>query len=529
MVNRKIRHIPSRLACSLVAAIVAMSLSSQEATRRPALVVGIMVEGLSEDHLQLLKSYFTEDGFRRLMDHGVVIPDVDYGENIDFSAATAMLFTGASPAVNGVPSTYVYDPESRRTHNVLGQSGSDKPDQFSPRSLLVSTISDELRIDAAGTGFVYAIAPDAERSVIMAGHAGNSAVWVDELTGKWATSSYYRETPQPVSIRNYSSPLAIVLDTASWVPSMPLDKYPDLPAHKKLYPYRHVFQPADKNRFRAFKASPLVNTAVTALATDYLTSLKLGARESTDMLNLAYTVAPYPYTRDADSRVETMDAYLRLDRDLSRLFKAIDASPAGKNAVIFLAGTPARSLSKRDDEKWSIPHGEFSAKKAISLLNMYLIALHGNGEWVTGYHNAHFYLNHSQIKSSGLSLRQIREESAEFLARMSGVSEVFTIDEIAAGTAGDNAASLKRNTSLKHAGDLMIMINPGWEMIDDDFNTEHHVARTAYMPSPVYMLAPGIDPHRVDRHVDARAIAPTLARIIRIRAPNGASLAPVRL
>lgn len=523
-------HTGERIACTLVAAFVAMSsLAAADATaKRPSLVVGIMVDGLSDDYLTLLRDHFGEKGFLQFMNQGAAFTDIEYGDELDATAATAIVMSGASPSVNGIPSSYVYDPATRRTRNIFAGNASTTgaTGTLTPGALLVSTIADEIRIDAAGVGNVHAIAPDADRAIIMAAHAGNSATWIDDHNGRWVTSSYYRETPQPVMMRNVGRPLSMTLDTMTWTPMRPIDTYPDLPAHKKLYPFRHHFQRGDIDRYSAFKASPLANTAVTDLAVDYLQTL--GNRGVTDMLSLGYNLEPYPYTRDADNRVETIDAYLRLDRDLARLLKAIDDGPGRNNTVIFLAGTPAPASSRRDDEKWNIPHGEFSAKKAISLLNMYLIALHGNGEWATGYHNRQIYLNHDHIKAANLDLHTIREQAAEFLSRMSGVSHVYTIDEVVGGHAGDNAASLKRNISLKHAGDLLITINPGWESVDDDFNTDRRVARAAYTPAPLYILAPGVTPVVINTHIDARAIAPTVARLARIRAPNGASLAPVR-
>lgn len=520
----------NRLACAFVAALVTMGVSvhAQRVPPRPSLVVGIVVDGLNDEYLQLLKGYFGEGGFRRLMDEGVVLSDVDYGEGIDATAATAIVMSGTGPAVNGVPSTYVYNPETRLTHSIFTNVETSN-EAYTPASLLVSTIADEIRIDAAGVSGVYSIAPDPERAVAMAAHAGNSALWINDIDGKWTTSTYYKDRPQPAALRNHLRPLAKELDTLSWVPSLNLQEYPDLPDYKRLFPFRHTFSKKDKNRYRAFKVSPYANTAVTDLADEYISSLQLGQRGVTDMLNLGYSLVPYPYTKETDNRTEAMDAYLRLDRDLARLFKTLDTMPGRDRVVVFLTGTPVSTGSKRDDEQWNIPHGEFSARKAIALLNMYLIALHGNGDWVTGYHNHHFYLNHNLIKSSDLRLSDIRNEAAEFLARMSGVSHVYTIDEIATGRAGNRDVALQRNTSLKHAGDLVITINPGWSTTDEDFDTDSKVTRAVYMSAPAFILAPGIAPKRIDSRVDARSIAPTVTRLVRIRAPNGASFPPLRL
>jgi len=46
--------------------------------------------------------------------------------------------------------------------------------------------------------------------------------------------------------------------------------------------------------------------------------------------------------------------------------------------------------------------------------------------------------------------------------------------------------------------------------------------------SPVYILSPGLDASEIIERIDARAIAPTLARILRIRSPNAASAAPIQ-
>lgn len=520
----------NRLACALAVALVTVGISvhAEPLPARPSLVVGIVVDGLNDDYLQLLRGYFGEGGFRRLMDEGVVMSDVDYGHEIDATAATAIIMSGTGPQVNGIPSTYVYDPETRLTRSVFAPAG-EEGSAYSPAAMLVSTLADEVRIDAAGVGSVYSIAPAPEMAVALAGHAGNSAVWINDVDGKWTTSTYYKDRPQPAVLANHSRPLAKVLDTLAWTPKLNLQEYPDLPDYKRLFPFRHTFPRKERDRYKAFKSSPMVNTTVTDMAREYITSLQLGQRGVTDMLNLAYTLTPYTYTRENDNRIEAMDAYLRLDRDLARLFETLDKVPGRENVVVFLAGTPATASSKRDDEQWNIPHGEFSARKAMALLNMYLIALHGNGEWVTGYHNRHFYLNQQLIRQSNLTVTDVRNEAAEFLARMSGVSHVYTIDDIVAGRAGDRGEVVRRSTSLKHAGDLVITINPGWATVDDDFNTSTHVVRQGYQPSPVFILAPSLPAAQIDTRVDARSIAPTVTRLVRIRAPNGAALPPVRL
>lgn len=527
------KPVKGRVATVLAASIVTLSLSAQAPSPRPNLVVGVMIDGLSMEYLQLLQNYMGDGGFKRLMNSGVTITDLDYGTTVDAPTATAIAFTGAVPAVNGIGSSHVYDSQGRLTRPVFYDPttlGNFTDETVSPKALLVSTVGDELRIDTGGLGYVYALSPDQATALILGGHAGNSACWINDVTGNWATTTFYHDTPRMVAARNRMQPLSVRLDTISWSNSMAIDRYPDLPSYKKAYPMRNTFQRKDPNRYKAYKTSAPVNTEVTGLAAEYIKSLALGSRESMDMLNIAYTVQPYDYTNDADGRLEQMDLYLRLDRDLANLFKAIDAGPGMNNTMVFVAGTPRRTRSRRDDEKWSIPHGEFSPRRAIALVNVYLIAKHGNGEWINGYHDRQFYLNHDLIKTKNLDETAIRTDVAQFLTRMAGVTEAYTLEDIINLKAGVNPQAVRNNTVIEKAGDVTITVAPGWQIVDQgsDF-TLPMVERSGVTTAPAFLLSPNLKPTIITTPVDARVLAPTVTSILRIRSPNGAALPALKL
>lgn len=522
--------VSSRLVVVLLASMVGMTLPAASG-ERPRLVVGIVVDGLQADYLRNLQDYFGEGGFRRLMRDGVVITDADYGTPLDATAATAMLMTGASPSVNGIGAAYTYDCDAHRLVPVLEDQesiGNFTNETYSPRGLSVSTLADEVRIAGGGVTNVYAISPDPQQAVILGGHAANSVLWISDVNGNWATTTFYKDLPALVGGRNRLFPLASRLDTMSWTPVMDPARYPDLPDHLKHYPFRYVFPRGNSERYTMFKSSPAVNTEITSLAGEFINNLGLGKHDGVDMLNLTYRIVPFDYSKNPDNRLELLDTYLRLDRNLEQLFSTVDRATGG-NSLIFLAATPPPSTVRRDDEKWNIPYGEFSARKAGSLLNMYLMAVYGTGEWVSGFHNGHFYLNDKLIKDHNLDIRAVRSEAASFVARMSGVKEVFTIDQILSGDAGDNASKLKRNTIVATSGDILVSVIPGWAIVDDYADNAGQrptleVSRIAAATAPVFILAPDLEPKRLDTPVDARVIAPTVARLLRIRSPNAAAL-----
>ena len=540
MPTKKKRSIlSSRIAGLLVASVVTMALSGQTAPKRPSLVVGIVVDGLSLDQIELLKEYFGTDGIRRLLNEGVTITDVDYGSVLDPTAATALIYTGASPSVSGIDAETIFDRDTRRTSLTLSDPstiGNFTTETLSPRVMRVSTIGDELRIATGGLGHVYTISPAASQAIVMTGHNGNSGFWINDVNGKWATTTFYKDVPTAIQSRNHRESFDMRLDTMAWSNSMAVGKYPDMPSYKKLFNFRHSFQRNDPQRISKFKHTPLANGEVTDIAGEYLRSMNMGKGENIDMLNLSMTVSPYLYSNDPDVRMEQMDSYLRLDRQLAGLFKAIDTSgPGMNNTLVFITGTPAPAKRRKDDEKWDIAAGEFSPRRAIALLNMYLIARHGNGEWVIGFHNNQFFLNQNLITERDKNLQEMRRDAADFLSRMSGIAEAYTLDDVVAGKAVETTVVPRRNINTETAGDIFAAIMPGWDITDDGSanpqNGDYPVTqRLTAAVSPAFLLAPTLlQPQIITTPVDARVIAPTVSSILRIRSPNAAMLPPLRL
>lgn len=530
--RRKENKISQRIILSLIASMVTMSLSAQSAAKRPSLVVGIMINDLNQEYIDQLQNLFCENGFNYILKNAAILPNVDYGTTLDNTAATAMIYSGSAPSINGISHSTIYNPETLKSYPILldpSKIGNYTDETYSPSALLVSTITDEIKIDGDGLNQVHSIAPNALQSIIMAGHTSNSAFWINDISGKWATTTYYKDVPNVISLRNYKTPLSLRLDTLSWTPTLAIKNYPDVPDHRRTYPFRYTFPNKEPYRYKMFKESACVNNEVTSIATDYISSLSLGKHQGViDMLNIAYTLTPYQYTRTPNNRVETMDSYIKLDRHLAQLFASIERNVGMENTLVFIAGTPSRTNSRRDDEKWNIPYGQFSTRRAISLLNMYLMAKHGNGEWVKGIHENNLYLNHKIIKDKSIDIKNIRQDAANFLTRMSGISSAFSIDDIIAGNTGDNSNAIRRNTNIAHSGDVIFSITPGWSINTSESTTNDNVVtRVGTSVAPVFILAPSIKSQTITQHIDARAIAPTVARLLRIRSPNSASIAPL--
>lgn len=500
---------------------------------QPKLVVGIVIDGLEQEKIDVLSPFLKENGFNRFLKEGVIIDNVDFGSNLDATAATAVLMTGSSPRINGIGSARYYDPVARRTVDAFeeGEGGTGGFSRIlSPNALRVSTITDEARISGGGLTYAHSIAPNSSIALVLGAHAGNSAVWFDEHKGKWSSTNFYKELPYEAMTSNRTNYLINTVDTAIWTPSpetVATALLPDLLTH---YPFRYSFNALTSDRMAKFADSPLLNREITNLAIQYLKGQELGRHDGLDVLNLSYTLKPYEYSKNAENRYELYDSYIKLDNSLSQLFTEIDNTLGKENVVIYVSGTPSQMQRRKDEERWNIPGGEFSSKKAISLLNLYLIALYGNGEWVTAYNEGNFYLNKELAASKDIDLNVLRRQSADFLIRMAGVGYAYTIDDIVSIAPNvPNGDGRFRNTVLEHSGDVFVELIPGWTMTDD-YNIEgsnsEHVAASGATTAPFFITGPDLSVRRVQTVIDARAIAPGLARTLHIRSPNGAGTPP---
>lgn len=523
------------LACTVIFSLVGLGAAMAREQVGRKLVVGIMIDQLRSDYIESLRDELGEGGFNRLLREGVYIPDLDFKVNgLDPVSATAIVYTGNYPRYNGITSSKVYSPEAKDMVFALNDPsmmGNFTTETFSPANLRLSTISDELAIAGDGENRVYSISPDAQQAVVMAGHAGNSAFWINENTGNWATTTYYLDNPKLLTERNYTHSISSRLDTLEWKPLRGTAQPAITSRKRNATPggFLHRFSLADRNVYRMFSASPMGNAEVTDAALSYLENLGLNKGNGTAMLNIAYTAAPFYYGAATDGSAELEDTYLRLDAELSRLFSVLDKEVGMENVLVYVSSTGYFDDQTEDSASYRLPTGTFSVKRALSLLNSYLSAHFGNGSYVDTYSGGHIYLDHKEIEEKGLDLKEVAELSRDFLVRMSGVNDAFTMADIMSSSL-PSMEGLRLGTDPKTGGDVILEFNAGWKITDDTrFPDDTRVERSTLALTPAFFMGGGIVPQTIEETVEATAIAPTVARILRIRSPNGTASKPLSL
>jgi predicted AlkP superfamily pyrophosphatase or phosphodiesterase len=165
----------------------------------PKLVVIIVIDQFRGDYLERYRDQFGEGGFRLFLDRGADFTDCYYDyANTRTAPGHATLLTGTYSNGHGIVANEWWDPQSKHmvtsveddSTKLVGGTGDAKG--ASPRNLMASTLGDELKLATAGRSRVFGVALKDRAAVLPAGRAGDAAYWIDQKSGVWLTSTYYR-------------------------------------------------------------------------------------------------------------------------------------------------------------------------------------------------------------------------------------------------------------------------------------------------------------------------------------------------
>ena len=199
-----------------------------------------------------------------------------------------------------------------------------------------------------------------------------------------------------------------------------------------------------------------------------------------------------------------------------------------KERVLFVVtgtGTFKEEEHPGANERFHIPTGKFYINRTANLLNMYLGAIYGSEQYVETSFRNQLFLNRKLISKRNIDMGDVLRRSQEFILQLSGVRNVYTSNQL---MTSDNVLlePIRNGFNMERCGDLLIDVAPGWELINEDTNTST-VSRASYIPFPIIFFGTDIKSQRIQTTVTTDRIAPTVARAIRIRAPNACSAEPL--
>ncbi len=529
------RRVPVTRLPLILSLLTAMSvLSTPEAvaagTGVPRVVVSILVDQLRTDYLDAFMPLYGQDGLVRLLREGRVYTQAEYPHTSpDRASASATFATGTTPYNHGIVGLRWLDRETLRPVFCVDDSryaGLQTADKSAPAFLGVSTFGDELKVATEGKALVYAVSPFRDAAILTAGHAADAAVWIDDRTGLWCGTSYYGSAlPAWTNVLNSGSLAPSKAGGAVWKPSSDLvGSYSYFLSGGMRKPFAHTFK--GDGRFVSYKTSGLVNAAVAEAARMCVEGSMLGADEVTDYLSVTLYAGNYEHRAADEAPMEQQDTYVRLDRAVAELLRAVEGKVGKGNALFVLTSTGYSDTESADLSKYRIPTGTFDMKWASGLLNMYLVAVYGQGQYVEASHGSQLYLDHKLIEQKQLSLSEVLERSQDFLLQLSGVKDVYTSTRLLQGAWTPGISKIRGAYNPRYSGDVLVEVAPGWHCANSQTG-EKQLVRESYIPFPVIFMGAGIAADTLGTPVTIDYVAPTLSKAARIRAPNACALQPL--
>jgi predicted AlkP superfamily pyrophosphatase or phosphodiesterase len=521
---------------------------------RPRLVVLVSIDQFRADYLERFRDLYLPvpaggkpGGFRWLTEKGAYHLDARHDHIHLFTGpGHAVLLTGAPPYVSGIVGNSWWDRERKSVRycvddagsSVIGSASARKG--VSPRNLLVSTVGDELKMATGGRGRVWGIGFKDRAAMLMAGHLADGALWLDDESGRWISSSYYfkdGKLPAWVEAWNARKPMDAWFGK-SWTPSAPASAYERAwtprGAHADpaaglgaSFPHRIDGGLAAPGRayYRAFTETSYANGYVFDSALEIVAKERLGQDGVPDILAISLSTNDYVGHSFGPDSPEVIDVSLQTDRQLAGFLQSLAAAvPGGMGSVTLVLsadhGVAPNAMAMKEA---GFAAGVYDEDALRTTAEQALDRELGAADWTSEIVEGELYLDHATVDARKVPLERAQAIAASALAGAPGVYDAVTSARIQAGALPMTEISHRIATSWhpERSGDVVIIPAPFWTEKWAEKGATHGSPYAYDTRVPMVFAGAGIRAGRRTEPVTTLDIAPTLAALLGVIMPSG--------
>ena len=471
---------------------------------RPKLVVGIVVDQMRWDYLSRYYDRLGTDGYRRLIEQGYSCNNclINYIPTVTAIGHTS-IYTGSTPAFHGIcGNNFMID--GRKTYCTQDDSvqtvGSDLPrGKESPRNLLASTIGDQLRLHTDFRSKVIDVSYKDRAAILPAGRSANAAYWIDTKHSCFITSTWYME------------------ELPQWVKDF----------NARMVKNKEVQKVGDQIGYY-----PICGTVTTDMAIAVLQNERLGLGTETDMLCISYSQTDVIGHKWGTRGEHTDEAYLTLDRDLARLFRALDEQVGQGNYLLFLTADHGGAHNWRFMQEHSLNGGPWQSEETLQGAEAYVAQHLGNSKPVIARNlDCRYFLDRQGIKEQGLDYQRVKDLIIEYLRQVPNAA--FVVDYERAAT--QSLPPIIRERALmgynyRRSGDILYIPEPGYYEYgtwSSPVGTTHGEWNPYDAHIPLLFYGWKVGHGATSREVHITDIAPTICQLLHIQQPNACVGEPI--
>jgi predicted AlkP superfamily pyrophosphatase or phosphodiesterase len=512
---------------------------------KPRLFVGIVVDQMRWDNLYRYASRYGKGGFNRLLSEGFTCENTLINYLPSYTAVGhSTIFTGSVPALHGIAGNDWIDQLSGKlvyctSDSTVESVGNESEDgKMSPRNLLVSTITDELRIASNYQSKVVGVSLKDRAAILPAGHTANAAFWLDDASGHFISSSYYmKQLPDWVNHFNNSAPIPALVKSG-WNTLYPINTYTQSDSDAEAYEgkfkgeatttFPHDIQKAYEASKGSFRSTPFGNTLTLHFAQSAITGYQLGKGPATDFLTINCASTDYVGHLFGPNSIEAEDTYLRLDHDLEKFFNFLDSSIGKGKYTVFLTADHGVAHAIGYMQKHRIPAEFLISKPIIDSLNKRLEDQFGTEKLVMSGMNYQVNFDMGKVYGKHLDFDAVKKTTVEYLQQQPGITYAVDVSKIGASPIPEPIKTMIANGyNFKRSGAVQVILDAGWFEGYSKTGTTHGSWNPYDTHIPLVFMGWGVKHGSSNRVINMTDIAPTIAAMLHIQMPNGCIGKPI--
>jgi predicted AlkP superfamily pyrophosphatase or phosphodiesterase len=528
----------------LLAIIFSFGCKNQKTKQqKPKLVVGIVIDQMRYDYLTRFSDRYSENGFKRLLKNGFSIENAYYNYIPTYTAVGhTSIYTGTTPDNHGIISNNWYDKFLKKAiycvddNNYKTVGNNSDAGKKSPFRMYTTTVTDQLHLAQNMNGKTIGIALKDRSSILPAGHTANGAYWFDGAkNGQWISSTFYMENlPKWVEDFNNSGKATDYLETP-WNTLYDINTYTSSIVDDNIFegkfkgetmtsfPHDIPNLKAANGNFNILKRIPAGNSFTADFTKAAIIGENLGKSEFTDFLAVSFSSTDYIGHQFGPTSKEIEDTYLRLDKDLADLLSFLDKQVGQNNYTVFLTADHAAVDIPSYLQSLKIPAHYFDTKKfkvaVLEITKKYFNSI----ELIENISNYQIFLDKQKIESLGLDKNTVAEKLAEEVIALEGIYKAVTAKTLQTTRFTDGIMnSLQNGYNQKFSGDVMMIPYPA-TLTGGRTGTSHGSGYSYDAHIPLIFYGNGIKKGVSKKKYEITDIAPTIANLLKIEAPNSST------
>jgi hypothetical protein len=386
----------------------------------------------------------------------------------------------------------------------------------SPHNLMASTLGDELKLATAGKSRVFGIALKDRAAVLPAGRAGDAAYWIDQKSGTWLTSTYYRnELPKWAADFNGGNRAAKYWDR-DW-----RDGEGNI---LRSTAHRKGKDGSEAGFYEVVGSTPFANDYEFEFAKELILYEQLGTGAHTDFLSISLSANDILGHQVGPDSPEMQSMVLATDKQLAEFFNFLGHQVGLANIWIALSADHGIAPLPTAAAKLHLPAANLNVDDLTKQIGKALAAKFPGAKSTDFLRSFDYPL--AWLNDEAFTAAKVKEEDAERAVgeamKQAGLRSYFTRSQLAQGGVPDTELGHQYLHSYSSVGGWYVMGVPAPFMVGTTRGTDHASPYTydTHVPLAFYGLPFQLGTYRT--HAEPVDLAATFASLLGINAPTHA-------